>query len=49
MNLLVKEGAMRAAHQAKQEGADTVTVEHLEKILTQLVSLVNDSRFHGRK
>lgn len=37
MRLVVTEGAMRAAHQAKQEGADTVTVEHLEKILAQLV------------
>lgn len=39
MRLLVTEGAMRAAHQAKQEGSNTVTVEHLEKILSQLVSL----------
>ena len=39
MRLLATEGAMRAARQAKMEGADTVTVEHFEKILTQLVSL----------
>lgn len=38
LKLLVTEGAMRAAHQAKQEGSDTVTVEHLEKVLSQLVS-----------
>ncbi|XP_045112410.1 centromere protein X-like [Portunus trituberculatus] len=37
MRLLTTEGAMRAAHQAKQEGSDTVTVEHLEKILSQLL------------
>ncbi|XP_071527248.1 centromere protein X-like [Panulirus ornatus] len=37
MRLVVTEGAMRAAHQAKQEGANTVTVEHLEKILAQLL------------
>lgn len=37
MRLLATEGAMRAAHQAKQEGSNTVTVEHLEKILSQLL------------
>ncbi|KAK4317827.1 hypothetical protein Pmani_011119 [Petrolisthes manimaculis] len=37
MQLVVKEGALRAAHQAKVEGSDTVTVEHLEKILAQLL------------
>ena len=39
MRLLTTEGAMRAAHQAKQEGSNTVTVEHFEKVLSQLVSL----------
>ncbi|XP_050688101.1 centromere protein X-like [Eriocheir sinensis] len=37
LKLLVMEGAMRTAHQAKQEGSDTVTLEHLEKILSQLI------------
>ncbi|KAK3850091.1 hypothetical protein Pcinc_043180 [Petrolisthes cinctipes] len=37
MQLVVKEGALRASHQAKVEGSDTVTVEHLEKILAQLL------------
>ncbi|XP_042211590.1 centromere protein X-like [Homarus americanus] len=37
MELVAKEGATRAAYQAKQEGADTVTVEHLEKVLAQLL------------
>ncbi|XP_045608829.1 centromere protein X [Procambarus clarkii] len=37
MRLVATEGATRAAHQAKQEGADMVTIEHLEKILAQLL------------
>lgn len=39
MQLVVKEGALRAVHQAKVESSDTVNVEHLEKILAQLVSI----------
>lgn len=35
--LIVTEGATRAAHQATTEGADTVTLQHMEKILAQLV------------
>ncbi|XP_042880949.1 centromere protein X-like [Penaeus japonicus] len=35
--LIVIEGATRAAHQAKTEGADTVSLQHMEKILAQLL------------
>ncbi|XP_047496187.1 centromere protein X-like [Penaeus chinensis] len=35
--LIVTEGATRAAHQATTEGADTVTLQHMEKILAQLL------------
>lgn len=37
IRLVVTEGATRAAHQALQEGDDTVSLNHMEKILAQLL------------
>ena len=38
MRLIVLEGATRAAYQAKRQGESAVSLEHLEKVLTQFVS-----------
>ena len=37
MELFVKEGLLRAANQAKTEGDSVVSIDHFEKILTQLL------------
>ncbi|XP_028395178.1 centromere protein X-like [Dendronephthya gigantea] len=37
LRVFVAEGAARAGHQAKTESAITVEIEHLEKILPQLL------------
>ena len=37
LRVYVLEAAHRAAHQAKSEGADTVQLEHLEKVLPQFL------------
>ncbi|XP_046856515.1 centromere protein X-like [Xenia sp. Carnegie-2017] len=37
LRVFVAEGAARAGHQAKTESAATVEIEHLEKILPQLL------------
>ena len=37
LRVFVAEGAARAGHQAKTESAVTVEIEHLEKILPQLL------------
>ena len=37
MELFVREGLLRAASQAKTEGDSVVSIDHFEKILTQLL------------
>ncbi|XP_068245743.1 centromere protein X-like [Palaemon carinicauda] len=37
MRLIVTEGAMRAADQAKQEDSDLVELHHMEKIMAQFL------------
>ncbi|XP_066957445.1 centromere protein X-like [Macrobrachium rosenbergii] len=37
MQLIVREGATRAAHQAKQEESEIVELQHMEKILAQFL------------
>jgi len=37
LRIYVLEAAHRAAHQAKSEGAQTVQLEHLEKVLPQFL------------